>query len=161
MIHSLYGLRDFHTIYREGKVDGGWIYVLMTASDYNRYKVGLTIDNPLLRYKKLRTGDPTLGFEVAYYIPNSLGISLSSLENALHKELGPRVNFFDEVSSEWFYGNPRHAWQNLEMIFEEFGFEVTDWFQPGENKVVRFWEEALTAFYGSVLPLDELGDPIF
>lgn len=133
----------------------------MTASDYNRYKVGLTINNPLLRYKKLRTGDPTLGFEVAYYIPNSLGISLSSLESALHNNLGPCVNFFDEGASEWFYGNPRHVWKNLEIIFEEFGFEVTDYLQPGESKIVRFWEEALTSLFGPGLQFDESGEPIF
>lgn len=25
------------------------------------------------------------------------------------------------------------------MIFEEFEFTVTDHYQPGENKIVRFW----------------------
>ncbi len=145
----------------EGWLDGGWIYVLMTASDYNRYKVGLTTNNPLLRYKTLRTGDPTLGFEVAYYIPNSLGVTLSSLESALHKELGPSINFFDDGPSEWFSGYPGCAFTKLEICFEEWGFVVTDDFQPSEQKIVRFWEADLISFYGPGLPLDDTGDLIF
>lgn len=52
----------------EGKIvmDGGWIYVLMTASDYSRYKVGFTKHDPMLRLRQLRTGDPKIGFEVAF-----------------------------------------------------------------------------------------------
>lgn len=145
----------------EGWLDGGWIYVLMTASDYNRYKVGLTTKNPLLRYKKLRTGDPKLGLEVAYYIPNSLGSKLRTLENELHKALGPSISFFDEGPSEWFSGDPRDARTNLEICFEEWGFVVTDFFQPNEQKIVRFWEADLISFYGSGLPLDDSGEPIF
>ncbi|HHQ4522829.1 TPA: GIY-YIG nuclease family protein [Aeromonas veronii] len=145
----------------EGWLDGGWIYVLMTASDYDRYKVGLTINNPLLRYKKLRTGDPRLGLEVAYYIPNSLGLTLRSLENKLHKVLGPSINFFDEVPSEWFSGEPRDAYTKLESCFEGWGFDVTDFFQPSEKKIVRFWEADLISFFGPGLPLDDSGEPIF
>lgn len=47
-------------------MNGGWIYVFMTASDYGRYKVGFTKRNPMLRLKQLRTGDPKIGFEVAF-----------------------------------------------------------------------------------------------
>ncbi|MDE9586054.1 GIY-YIG nuclease family protein [Citrobacter braakii] len=72
----------------------------MTASDYGRYKVGFTKRNPMLRLKQLRTGDPKIGFEVAFFIPDSLGIKLSALEAMLHEELGPAVEFWDEQKSE-------------------------------------------------------------
>jgi hypothetical protein len=44
-------------------------------------------NNPLVRLNQLRTGDPTLDFQVAYFIPSSLGWSLSQLESHIHEEL--------------------------------------------------------------------------
>lgn len=64
------------------------------------------------------------------------------LESAIHQQLAStvgRISFYDEAQSEWFNGDARNAWSELDMIFEEFEFTVTDHYQPGENKIVRFW----------------------
>ncbi|GKX51547.1 GIY-YIG nuclease family protein [Budvicia aquatica] len=140
---------------------GGWIYVFMTASDYNRYKVGLTRNNPMLRLNQLKTADPMIAFQVAYFIPNSLDVKLSVIEKMIHQELGVPVFFWNEEPSEWFYGEPRDVWSKLDDLFEMFGFEVTDYFDPDGKKVVRFWEESLNAIYAPPLPMDEDGFPLF
>lgn len=137
---------------------GGWIYVFMTSSDYTRYKVGLTKNNPMLRLNQLKTGDPLIGFQVAYFIPESLG-NLSAIETMIHQQLGPRIEFHNGEFSEWFRGEPQDVWAMLDMIFELLGYEVTDYFQPDETKVVRFWEEALLAFYSPPSEVDGYGIP--
>ena len=43
----------------------GWIYILISSSDYSRSKIGKAVD-PYKRYINLRTADPTLGFVVGY-----------------------------------------------------------------------------------------------
>lgn len=124
------------------KEDGSWIYVLMSGTDINRFKVGKTINHPVERLKHLRTGDPTLALQVAYFVPALLGIPLGGLESAIHQhftESHGRLSFYDETLSEWFNGDARDAWRELDMIMEEFEFTVTDLYQPGENKIVRFW----------------------
>lgn len=145
-------------------MDGGWIYVFMSASDYNRFKVGMTINNPLIRLNNLRTGDPTLDFQVAYFIPSTLNWNLFELENHIHKELeagSGRINFFNEKPSEWFIGDCRNAWFELDVIFENLGVDVTDYFDPEAKKIVRFWEENLRLLYAPPAPLDEDGLPFF
>lgn len=124
------------------KEDGSWIYVLMSGTDINRFKVGKTIQHPVKRLKDLRTGDPTLALQVAYFVQSSLNIKLGILESAIHQQLAAglgRICFYDEAESEWFHGDARDAWLQLDMIFEEFEFTVTDYYQPGETKIVRFW----------------------
>ncbi len=145
-------------------MNGGWIYVFMSASDYDRFKVGMTINNPLKRLNQLRTGDPTLDFQVAYFIPSALNWNLSELENHIHKELqagSGRINFFNETPSEWFLGDCRNAWMELDVIFENLEVKVTDYFDPDEKNIVRFWEENLRSLYAPPLPLDENGFPSF
>lgn len=132
------------------QTEGGWIYVLMSGTDINRFKVGKTINHPVERLKQLRTGDPTLALQVAYFVPTLLGISLGGLESAIHHELTEsmgRISFYDETFSEWFNGDARDAWSELDMIFEEFEFTVTNYYQPDENKIVRFWGADLEAEY--------------
>jgi len=132
------------------KTDGSWIYVLMSGTDIDRFKVGKTINHPVERLKHLRTGDPTLALQVAYFVPASLNIKLGTLESALHQQLTAsvgRIYFYDESISEWFYGDARNAWFELDMLFEEFGFTVTDYYQPSESKVVRFWGADLESEY--------------
>lgn len=132
------------------KTEGGWIYVLMSGSDINRFKVGKTINHPVERLKELRTGDPTLALQVAYFVPNLLDFKLRSIESAIHHQLAAtvgRLSFYDETISEWFHGDARNAWLELDMILEEFNFTVTDHYQPDENKIVRFWGAALEAEY--------------
>ncbi|EHP8019863.1 GIY-YIG nuclease family protein [Enterobacter roggenkampii] len=124
------------------KEDGSWIYVLMSGTDINRFKVGKTTQHPVKRMKDIRTGDPTLALQVAYFVPALLNIKLGMLESAIHQQLAStvgRISFYDEAQSEWFNGDARNAWSELDMIFEEFEFTVTDHYQPGENKIVRFW----------------------
>lgn len=137
---------------------GGWIYVFMTSSDYQRYKVGLTMNNPILRLNQLKTGDPLIGFEVAYFIPDALG-KLSTIETEIHKQLGEPIKFHNGEPSEWFVGDPQEAWILLDAVFQLLGYEVTDYFQPNTSKVVRFWEENLNFFYGSPPETDEYGIP--
>lgn len=123
-------------------MEDGWIYVLMSASNIDRFKVGKTKNHPVARLKQLRTGDPTLALQVAYFVPSLLNITLSGLESHIHQSLTEshgRLNFFDETSSEWFAGDVRDAWSELDMIIEGCELTVTDWYQPGENKVVRYW----------------------
>lgn len=124
------------------KEDGSWIYVLMSGTDINRFKVGKTTQHPVKRMKEIRNGDPTLALQVAYFVPALLNIKLGMLESSIHQQLAAtvgRISFFDEAVSEWFHGDARNAWLELDMIFEEFGYTVTDLYQPGENKIVRFW----------------------
>lgn len=124
------------------KEDGSWIYVLMDGENINKFKVGRTIQHPVKRFKDIRSGNTTLAIQVAYFVPASLNINLGELESDIHRELSAglgRICFYDEAESEWFHGDARDAWLQLDMIFEEFGFTVTDYYQPGETKIVRFW----------------------
>ncbi|MDX7710740.1 GIY-YIG nuclease family protein [Aeromonas caviae] len=139
-------------------MEGGWIYVLMTSSDYNRYKVGLTKNNPMLRMNQLKTGDPLIGLDVAYFIPNTLG-KLSKVEAALHAHLGDPIEFHSGEASEWFFGDPQDAWRVLDTIFKLLGYEVTDYFDPDAQKVVRFWAADLE-FYFNPPKTDEYGFPL-
>lgn len=132
------------------KTEGGWIYVLMSGTDINRFKVGKTINHPVERLKQLRTGDPTLALQVAYFVPALVGFQLRSLENAIHQQLAAavgRISCYDDTISEWFHGDARNAWLELDMIFEEFNFTVTDYYQPNQNKIVRFWGADMEAEY--------------
>lgn len=133
---------------------GGWIYVFMTSSDYKRYKVGLTKNNPMLRLNQLKTGDPLMGLAVAYLVPES-SEPLSTIEAMIHKQLGTPIKFHNDESSEWFAGESSNAWIMLDTIFEILGYEVTDGSDPNGTKVVRFWEEDLISFYTRPSILDE------
>lgn len=137
---------------------GGWIYVFMTSSDYKRYKVGLTKNNPMLRLNQLKTGDPLMGLAVAYFIPES-SEPLPTIEAMIHKQLGIPIKFHNDESSEWFAGESSDAWIMLDVIFEILGYEVTDYFEPNGTKVVRFWEENLVSFYAPSQKLDEYDLP--
>lgn len=65
----------------------------------------------------------------------------------LHEELGPSVEFWDEQKSEWFKGEPSDVWYELQSLLTTFGYEVTDFYQPYENKIVRFWEEEIISLF--------------
>jgi hypothetical protein len=71
------------------ELDGGWIYAMLSSSDYNRFKLGKTTLNPVSRWKGLRTADPTLGFLAAYFVPEALG-TLSAIETDIHNRLEGR-----------------------------------------------------------------------
>lgn len=127
-------------------MQGGWIYVLMTSSDYHRFKVGVTKNSPVLRVNQLKTGDPFIDLQVAYFIPALLG-RLAKIETFLHARLGRRIRFHNDGLSEWFRGEPQDAWMLVESILKEMGCTVTDYFQPGEEKVTRFWYGDLISFF--------------
>ncbi|MDU1953440.1 MAG: hypothetical protein E6750_18835 [Atlantibacter hermannii] len=123
-------------------MEGGGIYVLMSGTDIKRFKVGKTINHPVERLKQLRTGDPTLALQVAYFVPASQGRQLASLESAIHYQLSAtigRINFYDETNSEWLHIDARNAWLELDFILEEFSFTVTNHYNQNEKKIVRFW----------------------
>ncbi|RGE41314.1 hypothetical protein DZC30_18570 [Comamonas testosteroni] len=125
---------------------GGWVYVLETGSDYNRFKVGRTKNSPMRRVKSLRTADPLLALRVGFYIPPTLPGKLSVWERCVHRFYEScRIEFIDESGeeSEWFRGNPGQAVLDIECLFEE----VTDFFEPGSTKVWRAYEPDVVSFY--------------
>jgi hypothetical protein len=143
----------------DNDLDGGWIYVMMTSSNYNRFKVGRTNGNPLDRAKKLRTGDPGIDLQTAYFIPALHG-KLSKIEAALHREFGQRISFHDETTSEWFYGNAKWACVLIEGLFEDWvGQPVTGMHMVCQDRICRAYAEDLISFYGPVPPLDVDGIP--
>jgi hypothetical protein len=128
---------------------GGWIYVMMTSSNYNRFKVGRTAGNPVDRAKQLRTGDPGVALQAAYFVPAFHG-ALSRVEADLRLEFGGRISFHDESMSEWFHGSAEWACQWIESVFEEwFGAPVACMHMFGQDRVCRAYEEDLRYFYGS------------
>ncbi len=111
---------------------GGWIYVLMTPNDYNRVKVGMTKNNPLLRLRELRTGDPSLSLLVAYYIPPGTGLSLRDIESLIHKDFEHvRIHFINDEDqirkpSEWFKIDCNDAEYYVDGVFKLNGYTVTE-----------------------------------
>jgi len=140
------------------KFTGGWIYVMMTSSDYGRFKVGRTKGNPLDRAKELRTGDPYLDLHVAYFVPASMG-QLSKLETALHKEFDERIATHDESISEWFSGPADWAANRLESILEDWTDEpVSSLYAYGQGRICRAYEADLKLHYSppKLHPIDGL-----
>jgi len=112
---------------------------MATSSDYNRFKLGRTVRNPLDRAKQLRTGDPGLGLEAAYFVPTSHG-RLSRVEAAVHCEMGRRIPFHDGTRSEWFAGTAEWGFEWLESIFD-------DWDMPVSNDLQRLWSDVVVRVY--------------
>lgn len=140
---------------------GGWIYVMMTSSDYNRFKVGRTTGNPLGRFRALRTSDPTLGFVVAFFVPRTFA-RLSQVEAALHAEFENRIPFpDDEGVSEWFLGEPAWAHQWIESILEDWQeHPVRSMSFIGQGKICRAYEDDLRFFYRPTRLYPEDGLPM-
>lgn len=135
---------------------GGWIYVMMTSSDYNRFKVGRTNGNPLDRAKTLRTGDPGVALEAAYFVPVLHG-KLSQIETSIHCELEGRIFFHDEAASEWFSGSAKWACDYIEIMFEGWmGEPVASMFMFGQNRICRAYEADLLMFYGPIPMLNPI-----
>ncbi|EJG0884883.1 GIY-YIG nuclease family protein [Vibrio parahaemolyticus] len=110
----------------------GWIYVLMTPSDYNRVKIGKTINNPLLRLRNLKTGDPYLSLQVAYFIPPHFGLNLKGVEDLIHNALAQsRIPFLDDEDqlykrSEWFQMDCREAESVVDNVLRHHNFQITN-----------------------------------
>lgn len=102
------------------ELSGGWIYILFSSADYRRCKIGKTINNPLARYRTLRTGDPCLALLAAYYIPAHLG-PITNFETAIHFEFQDhRINNHEDSKSEWFSVDAQVAEQHIDGLLEEW-----------------------------------------
>ncbi len=112
----IYGVRYFYM----DKQPGGWIYILISSSDYTRCKIGKSENNPLIRYKNLRTADPTLALKVAYYIPERFG-PISGYEAAIHSAFHcVRMETHDDTTSEWFRIEANQAEFDIDCLLEEW-----------------------------------------
>jgi hypothetical protein len=118
----------------------GWIYLMMTPSDYNRVKIGKTKRNPRKRLSELKTGDPYLALNVAYFIPYSSGPNLKSIEDKIHDYFDSvRIHFLEDedrvrVASEWFSLEASKSEWNVDEAFRKLGFEIT---YPSNNYRVK------------------------
>lgn len=128
---------------------GGWVYVAMTSSNYDRFKIGRTGRNPLARMAVFRTSDPGLALEAAYFVPASHG-RLSRVESALHRQFGGRIRFHDESLSEWFAGSARWGCERVEEIFESWHeAPVADFSQLDQDRICRGFESDLHALFAA------------
>lgn len=131
----------------------GWIYILISSSDYSRSKIGKAVD-PYKRYVNLRTADPTLGFVVGYYIPEiySSICSVHRLENYIHYDLqNYRISNFSEGKTEWF----KIHFEDAILAVEEVIFSTYDIDEIGqhsffqENKIIKMYEEDIEHIFKS------------
>lgn len=127
---------------------GGWIYILLSSADYARSKIGKTRNNPLVRFRQLRTGDPCLGLVVAYYIPEDFG-PIGKYEAKIHLEFqGIRIDTHEESESEWFR---IESWRAEEIIDGMLGrwcgqsIYYADTFNP--EKITKMYESAIQALF--------------
>lgn len=101
-------------------LEGGWIYMVMTSEDYERFKIGMTRGaTPMRRVKQLRTSDPFISLLVSYFIPCKVH-ELSKWENALQQEFGPPILTHDGTESEWYRGGLGEAQEWVEAKLEEW-----------------------------------------
>ncbi|OAS90030.1 hypothetical protein A6I77_23295 [Achromobacter xylosoxidans] len=130
----------------EIEVQGGWIYVLGTTADYQRFKIGKST-NPLKRFKDLRTADPYLAIEAAYFVPTSKG-RLSAVETAIHRQFPERIRFHDDEEGEWFSGTPKMACEWMECLFADwFGEDAASVYMLDQDRICKAYEEDLEAIF--------------
>lgn len=121
---------------------GGWIYIFFTSENYDRCKIGKTINNPLVRFRNLRTGDPFLALRVAYFIPEKFG-SIYDFENNIHFEFQDhRIETYEETNSEWFTISAEDA----ELWIDGY---LEDWCNQKLQISYGVHEGALTKMYES------------
>lgn len=130
----------------------GWIYIMMTPSDYNRVKIGITKNNPLLRLRELKTGDPYLAVEAAYLIQYGTRFTTRDIEVYIHTYLDDvRIHFLaDEdrvnVPSEWFKVNSQESMLLVEEALKKMGFYITSsgcYLDNLTNVASRYYESEL------------------
>lgn len=136
------------------KQPGSWIYILFSSSDFTRCKIGKTINNPLIRYRQLRTGDPYLAFKVGYYIPDRFG-SISSFETAIHSEFGDeRLDTHGDTISEWFILPAKEAEFLVDCKLKDWtGQEVFMSTTFHCDKLIKMYEDDIQSTY-SPTPYD-------
>ncbi len=126
---------------------GAWLYVMMTAADYKRFKVGKSINDPLDRRGTFRTADPYLALEGAFFIPAQMG-DISTIETYVKRNFRQRglgIDHYSETSSEWFQGSA--AWaieQIVELLCDYTGQEEIGWgYQIHQDRITLLFEEGL------------------
>lgn len=129
----------------------GWIYILISSSDYSRSKIGRAV-NPYKRYMDLRTADPNLGFVAGYYMPERYTkiYSMSTIESAIHAELKDyRMENFEEGKTEWFKITYENAMLEVEeRICAMFDVDLTShccFFD--ENNIIKMYEEDIRHYF--------------
>ncbi|GEM_PF-2423227 len=130
----------------------GWIYVCMTARDPNRFKIGLSESNPLIRMRAFKTADPYIALNQAYCFLNTFGRTLKGIEDYLHSHrffCDSRIHFLGDENqeskpSEWFSGDPRDVMASLESALSEIGFDITnpssEDYSPYKKRAIRFYD---------------------
>jgi hypothetical protein len=130
----------------------GWIYIMMTPSDYNRVKIGMTIHNPRNRLRELKTGDPYLAINAAYFIPNKFGQNLKSIEDKIHTYFNNiRIHFLEDedrvkVRSEWFSLEASESQWAVDDAFRSIGFEIgspSNNYEIKPNIVAKYYDSDL------------------
>tara|TARA_R110002051_G_scaffold149145_1_gene221685 strand:- start:7438 stop:7923 length:486 start_codon:yes stop_codon:yes gene_type:complete len=133
------------------KNKAGWIYILVSSSDYSRCKIGRAV-NPYKRYSDLRTADPNLGFLVGYYIPEEYTsvYPIHIIESVIHSELESyRVENFEDNKTEWFKINYEDAMLAVEEnIFSMFNVDLTNSHSIfDERKIMKMYEEDVRNYF--------------
>lgn len=141
-------------------LNGPGIYVLMTSSDYIRFRVGRTGGNPLNRERMLRVGDSFLAMAAAYFVPRHHG-QLSKIEQAMHDEFGGPILVHDESEAEWFIGTLTWACEWIEVVFEGSWSVISGAHTIGWERVSTAYDWDLMAPYGrGAAPLSVVGLPL-
>jgi len=134
---------------------GGWIYVLETSSDYERFKLGKANESgngPFTRYSNLRTGDPYLTIHCAFFIPSRLG-SAQKVESMLHEGISD-LRIYDHHGSptEWFQKRPgwgvEYICAKLARFAQQRDVRYRCDLPPDLDRVVFIYESDLRRFFG-------------
>lgn len=134
---------------------GGWIYVLETSSDYNRFKLGKTNGHPkgpFPRFGNVHTGDPYMTLKCAFFIPTRLGTA-HSVETMLHEGIAElRIIDYYGSRTEWFRGTPNWAVEHIRCELAYFAQQDDVRYRsdlpPDLNHVVCIFESDLRFFFG-------------
>lgn len=117
-------------------LNGSWVYVLGTSSDRERAKIGITKNNPILRFSFLRCADPGLYICAAFFIPNGFELSAREIEKAVHHKLrSARIKFHNDGNSEWF-------WHRAELAKTVCGGYIDEFAQEKGRSLIAFSSES-------------------
>lgn len=134
---------------------GGWIYVLETSSDFNRFKLGKTngnVNGPFPRFGNVHTGDPYMMIKCAFFIPTRLGTA-RSVEIMLHAGIADlRIMDHYGQPTEWFTQTPNWAVEYIQQKLANFAQQENVGFRsdlpPDLDRVVCIFESDLRQFFG-------------
>lgn len=127
--------------------NGAWLYVMMTAADYKRFKVGKSINDPLDRRGTFRTADPYLALQGAFFIPAQMG-DISTIEAYVKhnfRQRGLGIDHYSENPSEWFKGSGGWAIEQIiELLCNYTGQEEIRYgYEIHQDRITLLFEEAL------------------